>query len=268
MTGSFDGPLTTISFCWLLERRDGAGVALTTHDSDLRLADQYFEAAPGLRPAAIVRGSGGEPTGEVSGALSSDALQAEDLWAGRWDGALSRMMAVDWHRPEQEPVNLAAGEIGDIVVEGTGFQADLLGPEDRLKATVCPTTSPECRAVLGDKQCRVNMAGRSLRGEVVSASANRLTLDRVVPDSFAKGALRWLSGDNCGLRSVISSCPDGSLLLREVPRRPVRTGERVILYEGCDKRLETCRTRFANVLNFRGEPHLPGNDLLTRYPGA
>jgi uncharacterized phage protein (TIGR02218 family) len=38
--------------------------------------------------------------------------------------------------------------------------------------------------------------------------------------------------------------------------------------EGCDKRLETCRDRFANTLNFRGEPHLPGNDLLTRYPGS
>lgn len=26
------------------------------------------------------------------------------------------------------------------------------------------------------------------------------------------------------------------------------------------------RERFANALNFRGEPHLPGVDLLTRYP--
>jgi uncharacterized phage protein (TIGR02218 family) len=45
-------------------------------------------------------------------------------------------------------------------------------------------------------------------------------------------------------------------------------GVRVRLTEGCDKRFETCRVRFANSVNFRGEPHLPGNDLLTRYPGA
>ena len=42
----------------------------------------------------------------------------------------------------------------------------------------------------------------------------------------------------------------------------------VSLTEGCDKRFATCRTRFANSANFRGEPHLPGNDLLTRYPGG
>ena len=34
------------------------------------------------------------------------------------------------------------------------------------------------------------------------------------------------------------------------------------------KLFATCRDRFANAQNFRGEPHLPGNDLLTRYPGA
>lgn len=43
---------------------------------------------------------------------------------------------------------------------------------------------------------------------------------------------------------------------------------RVRLRAGCDKRLETCATRFANAANFRGEAHLPGFDLLTRYPGG
>lgn len=93
-------------------------------------------------------------------------------------------------------------------------------------------------------------------------------LDQLVPEGFAKGTLRWLSGDNCGLREVVSASAGESLTLREIPRRPVLAGDRVLLFEGCDKRLETCRSRFANVQNFRGEPHLPGNDLLTRYPGA
>jgi hypothetical protein len=48
----------------------------------------------------------------------------------------------------------------------------------------------------------------------------------------------------------------------------VRTQTLVELVEGCDKSLATCATRFANMVNFRGEPYLPGIDLLTRYPGA
>jgi hypothetical protein len=35
---------------------------------------------------------------------------------------------------------------------------------------------------------------------------------------------------------------------------------------GCDRALATCRDRFANVPNFRGFPHIPGNDFVLRYP--
>jgi uncharacterized phage protein (TIGR02218 family) len=56
--------------------------------------------------------------------------------------------------------------------------------------------------------------------------------------------------------------------VRDLPRGAVEAGCRVELRDGCDKRFETCVTRFGNAVNFRGEPHLPGNDLLTRYPGA
>jgi hypothetical protein len=43
---------------------------------------------------------------------------------------------------------------------------------------------------------------------------------------------------------------------------------RVQLREGCDHVLETCANRFANAVNFQGEPFLPGNDLLTSYPAS
>jgi len=34
---------------------------------------------------------------------------------------------------------------------------------------------------------------------------------------------------------------------------------------GCDKRFDTCRNRFNNAVNFRGFPHIPGNDFVIRY---
>jgi uncharacterized phage protein (TIGR02218 family) len=57
------------------------------------------------------------------------------------------------------------------------------------------------------------------------------------------------------------------LTLRESPYFAVQPGTRVALIEGCDRRFSTCVERFTNAANFRGEPHLPGNDLLTRYGG-
>jgi len=77
-----------------------------------------------------------------------------------------------------------------------------------------------------------------------------------------------MSGANCGLTSVILTAEGATVQVRDLPPATVETGCVVELREGCDKRFDTCVSRFANAVNFRGEPHLPGNDLLTRYPGA
>lgn len=37
-------------------------------------------------------------------------------------------------------------------------------------------------------------------------------------------------------------------------------------YTECDKQLSTCREKFNNVLNFRGEPFVPGQERMLRYP--
>jgi uncharacterized phage protein (TIGR02218 family) len=47
---------------------------------------------------------------------------------------------------------------------------------------------------------------------------------------------------------------------------PVAVGDAFQVVAGCDKRFETCRTKFANHLNFRGFPHMPGNDFVVRLP--
>ena len=77
------------------------------------------------------------------------------------------------------------------------------------------------------------------------------------------------AGDgNSGLVSAIIASDEDQIRLREPPAGSIEPGVLIELQEGCDKAFATCRTRFTNSRNFRGEPHLPGNDLLTRYPGA
>lgn len=85
---------------------------------------------------------------------------------------------------------------------------------------------------------------------------------------YAYGRLRWIGGANSGLESALLSSDGATLVLREAPPFAAAQGDLIEISEGCDKRFETCVARFANAANFRGEPHLPGTDLLTRYPGA
>jgi uncharacterized phage protein (TIGR02218 family) len=267
--GIADGELTSIALCWRLERSDGAGTALTSHDRRIVADGVAHEPAPGMIPAAVTRSLGLEPhSGEVAGALSADALETADLALGRWDGARARLTAVDWQDPGAEQIEMLRGELGNVTVSDDSFSADLRGAAAKLNAPVCPSTSPECRAHFGDKQCRVDLAGRSVGAKVVAASDGEFTLDRTFDSKFLLGRLRYMSGGNCGLSTVIVGVEGAVVKVRDLPRAPVEAGCRVELREGCDKRFETCVQRFANGVNFRGEPHLPGSDLLTRYPGS
>jgi uncharacterized phage protein (TIGR02218 family) len=267
--GVADGELTTLALCWRLERRDGAGIALTSHDGPVIAGGTRFDPAPGVTPSAITRSRGLEAqSGEVAGALTSATLNDADLSVGRWDGAQVSLAVVDWRSPESPPIQLMGGEIGNVNIDGDSFSAELRGAAAVLEGPVCPATSAECRAEFGDKKCGVDLAGRTVVAQVLSSSGGMLTLDTAVDERFVLGRLRSTSGPNCGLSAVILSASGNVVELRDLPRGAVDDACRVELREGCDKRLETCVSRFANAANFRGEPYLPGNDLLTRYPGA
>lgn len=268
--GSFvDGELTSIAMCWRLERMDGAGLALTSHDRAIVSGGVVHQPAPGMNPAAITRRLGIEShSSEVTGALSADALESDDLALGRWDGGNISLTAIDWRDENAAPITLLRGEIGGVSIDGDGFSADLVGAAAKLDGSVCPSTSAECRAEFGDKRCRVDLAGRNEVARIVAINGGEFTFDRSIEEKFLLGRLRYMSGANCGVSTVILAIDGPVVTVRDLPRATIENGCRVEIREGCDKRLATCVERFANAANFRGEPHLPGNDLLTRYPGA
>jgi uncharacterized phage protein (TIGR02218 family) len=267
-----DPALTTVALCWRLDRRDGMALGFTSHDRDLVIGGLTYRAAPGMLPSAISLSDGFDvDTLDVSGALTSAAISGDDLASGRWDGARVRLFAANWERPEDETVPLARGELGDVTIRDGAFSAELRGPTALLERPVIEHTSPECRAELGDRRCRIDMAGRR-RVARVTAVIDRMTIEVSLAEpranAYGYGRLRWIDGANGGLSGVIQVSQGTRITLRDPPYFAVATDVRVELVEGCDKLFSTCRDRFANAANFRGEPYLPGNDLLTRYPGA
>jgi uncharacterized phage protein (TIGR02218 family) len=267
MPNFLDGELTSFAFLWRLSRRDGVTLGFTNHDHDLWRGGLRYRATPGMVPSAIERSDGFDAdTVELSGALTHDALRADDFLSGRWDGGRLTLVAVDWTEPEGDIVPLARGELGTVETAGSSFRVELRGPSAILDAPVCEETSPDCRASLGDRRCRVDLAGRRALAEVQNVSGAVVTLNQSAADGiYAFGRLRWLEGANAGLVSVIAASAGATVTLREPPPFAATAGARVEITEGCDRRFETCAGRFANAINFRGEPHLPGTDLLTRY---
>lgn len=93
---------------------------------------------------------------------------------------------------------------------------------------------------------------------------------RAVDDWFNGGAIAIESGANASLVVEVRGWDASSNTVSLFLPLPFElfSGLKVRLYPGCDKRIAICNSRFANVINFRGEPYVPGQDELTNYPDA
>ncbi len=267
--------VTTIALCWRLERSDGAVLGFTSHDRPLTVAGLRYEAAPGMTPSAISAGLGLDvATMEFAGALSAGAITEADLAAGRFDGARLQVFMVDWSAPEAGILPVARGTMGEVArdaSDGRGsFTATVRGPTAAFEALAVESCTPTCRAELGDRRCRVDLAPLTTRATLATGSAgDRVVLAGSGPlDAYVDGRVRCLAGGNAGLDARVVATDGDTLVLVEPFPYPLGAGEPVELRQGCDKRLATCAGRFANAANFRGEPHVPGSDVLTRFPGV
>jgi uncharacterized phage protein (TIGR02218 family) len=106
-------------------------------------------------------------------------------------------------------------------------------------------------------------------GDVTSENAgNPVTIATINPDYFAFGLVTFTSGFNAGLTMEVKSW-DGTNLTLFLPMPfPIQPGDEFTITPGCDLRWPTCTSKFANPLNFRGEPFMSGQDAALYYPNA
>ena len=262
----FSQNLETVATYWRLMRTDGVTLGFTTHDSDLWFDGVLHRATPGMTPSAIKRSAAFDgDSAEVHGGISSDAIGAADLQAGRFDGALVVMGLVDWETLEQQPIY--SGTIGAISDEAGAFTAELQSRKADLLIDPVPRTSPTCRADFCGPGCGLSAARFSHEAILVAhdLANNAVTLSGVVAADVVGGVLRWMDGAYAGLAIGISGNVNGKLTLDRPVDTAIAPGVRAMVSEGCDHTLATCAARFGNSVNFRGESFLPGNDLVARY---
>lgn len=259
--------LTWLAICWRVVRLDGVALGFTTHDKPLVVDGLCFESAPGMAPSAVVCDDGLDvDTMDVAGALTADAISRDDLVAGRFDGAAVDIFMVDWRAPDAGRQLLTRATLGKIEAGSSadaGFVATVRGLTAALEATSVEAYSPQCRAELGDRRCRVPMRGRSVRVSVGASYGWGVPVADLILADFIEGRFRVIDGPLAGIELRIISASDDALILDDII--DLAAGTTVQIWQGCDKQFSTCTNRFGNGANFRGEPHVPGGDLLTRF---
>ncbi len=264
--------VTTLCHVWRVERRDSQPYAFTDHDCPLLFEGMLAEPMAGVASGVIEKSVGlGVDSASIVGALSSAAIVDADLARGLWDGARVDLYRVDWTAPGDR-VHLFAGRIGEVRRGTQAFEAELRGLQAALNVPVGRVFSRYCDADLGDGRCGVDLETLALRGEGVVTEAlsshafKASGLGAYADGWFSRGRLAWDDGGESEV--AMHRIEAGEAVIELLDALPLEVGAGFVVYAGCDKRLETCRAKFANVSNFRGFPHMPGNDALQAGPQA
>lgn len=136
---------TTHCWAWKLTLKDESVFGFTDHDRPLTIDGTVYEAAAGLTPEIEA----------VKGVLTSDRIKAEDIAAGRFDGAALQTYRVNW-ADVSDITLISTGLLGDIRAKGEAFEAEWNPLSAALGRSTGRVFSRMCDAEFADQRCRLD----------------------------------------------------------------------------------------------------------------
>lgn len=266
MQAHLESEVMTLATCWRITRRDGLSQYFTDHDQDLRVDGASYLASSGIVPSAVTSQAGlAVDNLELEGMLSNDAIAHHDLMAGLYDHAELEIFMVNYTAPEDGRLHVKTGWLGEVTLREGVFVAEVRGITAALQQTIGEVYTPTCRAALGDVRCKKDLSSYTYTGTIDSVENAFAFTDAAREEDnghFDYGIITFTSGANEGLSMEVRDFRHGRFGLFLPFPHEVETGDSYEAIAGCDKRFDTCVGRFNNAVNFRGEPHLPGNDRI------
>lgn len=274
------------NLCHLLTitRKDGEIFRYTDLDIDLVVDGQTYESSDSFAVTAITSSaSNGIQSTNCNIIFSVDGFTEAETAQGAYDSAHAEFAAIDYIHPEWGKMILLTGRMAAINATNRKIgQFEMNGLLSIGDAKIGEVYSPECRANLGDARCKIDTSLFNQTGHVnhIDIPANfRSSIFRVIFDAvdpinglFNQGIISFTSGNNNGLTVEVQAQFHADALFYgalthdifvAVPLpKPVQVGDTFRIVNGCDKRPITCLTKFNNIVNFRGEPFVPGSDYI------
>jgi uncharacterized phage protein (TIGR02218 family) len=262
---------TTLCHCWRLTRRDGFVLGFTDHDRDLTFDDLVYKANAALDGFETEATSGFSiGAGEVAGAFVDEAITQEDLSAGRYDDAAVEVWLVDWDNVSARAL-LDVATIGEVSRGEFAFKAEIRSLAHKFDQETGRQFQRGCSAQLGDARCGLALENSAFAYaacvEAIGPDGDLTVSMTAEPASGVFSYGRLLTGDAraFAIKSDAPAVAGRRLSLWGEKATQIDVGAKVTLIAGCDKSAQTCRDKFANIVNFRGFPHIPGNDATLAY---
>lgn len=262
-------PTTTLATCIKATLKNGEVLGFTDHDKNLVIDGVTYLADSGYTPTAIASNNTLSVDNlDIEALLDSDVITEADLLAGKWNYAAIEMFMVNYSDLTQGSLKLKKGTLGEIKIKDTSFTAELRGMAQPLQQTIGQLYSASCRVKrFGDDQCKVDRSVHTYEVEVQTViDSKNFTIDGTYAnDLFAYGEVEFTSGLNNEILMEVKGNVDNTITLQLEPTFEIEVGDTLKIVKGCNRTVDSCKS-FSNIINFRGEPYIPGSDKIFRGP--
>jgi uncharacterized phage protein (TIGR02218 family) len=266
----------TIAILWKVTRKDGTILGFTTHDQDITYNDGTntvtYQGATGMSPSATETSVGFAVDNlQISAFLDAGSITESDLTGGKYSFADIEVRVVNWADLTMGDMKLRKGTLGQTYVKGGIFTSEIRGLSYHFGTIIGQTFGPVCRYDLGDANCTVNLTPLSQNGTVASFTDARAFVPSGLTGAagyFVEGVLTWLTGANAGLTMDVGEWNGTTITLFESMANAIAIGDTFKVEPGCNHFTSDCFGKFNNIVNFGGEPDIPGTDKIMQYPDA
>jgi len=271
---SFEQNTTNIVKCWKITLNDESIEGFTTNSEDFSYNDVIYNSFSSgdlkdIKSNLDIE----EDIFEFSNIISSDLITINDILAGKYDNATIEIFLIDINNKDNGEIILLNGTISDIECKDNTFIAKVKGLKDKINKTIGEVYSPLCRCSFCDEKCGLDKSNFTFLGTItnVTDAVTFITTDETILNQsdgyFDNGIIEFTSGNNNGQKMEIKQYANGTFLLALNLPQELSVGDTFNVIAGCDKQFSTCCDTFSNAVNFRGEPHLPGIEILLKVMG-
>lgn len=263
------GEVTSIAHCLKLILKDTTVMGFTDHDRDIVYDGVTYESSTAYNLSSLAASSNlSVDKIDIEAVLDSSYITVADLRAGKYDFAEWYLFIVNWKDTTMGKLDLSRGWLGKTEIGKHRYFTEANTVFQALEQSIVELIGPSCRANLGDTRCGVNLSLYTIASTVTGVTSTQVFTDSTITTAnlYMHGKLTWTSGDNNGRSMEVKSQSAAGLFTLKAPMpSTIQVGDTYSVYRGCDKTRATCISTFNNILNFRGEPWLPGIGRLVQY---
>ena len=267
---------STLCHCLRIERADGTIIAATSLDADIEVDGLTYSAVNGLDVSALVFQAGLAVNNLELTVIPDDTgdITEADLLTGLWDNARFELFETNYLDPTDGKNVLLKGVMGEVTINRGAYTVEMRALSQFLNQPIGIVTSKTCRYLFGVNNgktslCPVAIGPLTLTHTVTSADSRRVfTATGAVQasDYYGEGIVEFLTGQNAGQKPMRVKSFAAGVFTVELPfPYEIAAGDTFSASKGCRKRLEDCIANGA-VLDFGGEPHGRGIDVITAAP--